>query len=543
MDGHLRTLGARCLRSVVLGDDASDLELQFERWKIEVSMILSSHLAAADESYEESVLSKSTAPVAPFILTEKDFEGLSRKERMELKKVTRELKALHYQELNAKMSVRSQADSTATSAVGANSGGCCQSQDKGDHKHEGGCCKTEDANSHAPNGNSASGGCCSAPANGADNDDDDGTVELEEEDLINDQFVTYDQIDSDEDEEDEDDDEGKDDNKEGAARVDGNIGGCGEGDEHQIDLEDLGRALSNSKTSATRNAIKTQLVNSQGATTSNENLKEMATKLQRKALSKEGYKLIGSHSAVKLCRWTKHQLRGRGGCYKHTFYGINSYQCMEATPSLACANKCVFCWRHHRNPVGTEWRWKMDDPAYIVEEGVKLHQNMINEFKGAAGVIPERLKEAFNVRHCALSLVGEPIMYPRINEMLKELHIRKISSFLVTNAQFPERIQQLDPVTQLYVSVDASSRDSLKAIDRPLFKDFWERFIGCLKELRHKQQRTVYRMTLVKDWNMNAVDEYVELIEMGQPGKTFFFTCYETCSVYLLKHYIFDEFL
>ena len=39
-----------------------------------------------------------------------------------------------------------------------------------------------------------------------------------------------------------------------------------------------------------------------------------------------------------------------GGCYKHTFYGITSYQCMEATPSLACANKCVFCWRHHKNP-------------------------------------------------------------------------------------------------------------------------------------------------------------------------------------------------
>ena len=67
---------------------------------------------------------------------------------------------------------------------------------------------------------------------------------------------------------------------------------------------------------------------------------EMVTPSQATALKKEGYKLIGTHSAVKLCRWTKHQLRGRGGCYKHTFYGITSYQCMEATPSLACANKC-----------------------------------------------------------------------------------------------------------------------------------------------------------------------------------------------------------
>jgi len=59
----------------------------------------------------------------------------------------------------------------------------------------------------------------------------------------------------------------------------------------------------------------------------------------------QGYRIVGSHSGVKLCRWTKSMLRGRGGCYKHTFYGIESHRCMETTPSLACANKCVFCWR------------------------------------------------------------------------------------------------------------------------------------------------------------------------------------------------------
>ncbi|NXB30248.1 TYW1 synthase, partial [Eulacestoma nigropectus] len=97
---------------------------------------------------------------------------------------------------------------------------------------------------------------------------------------------------------------------------------------------------------------------------------------------KGGYKLIGSHSGVKLCRWTKSMLRGRGGCYKHTFYGIESHRCMEATPSLACANKCVFCWRHHTNPVGTEWRWKMDQPEVILQEAIENHQNMIKQFKG-----------------------------------------------------------------------------------------------------------------------------------------------------------------
>ncbi|NXG85087.1 TYW1 synthase, partial [Stercorarius parasiticus] len=230
-----------------------------------------------------------------------------------------------------------------------------------------------------------------------------------------------------------------------------------------------------------------------------------------------GYKLIGSHSGVKLCRWTKSMLRGRGGCYKHTFYGIESHRCMEATPSLACANKCVFCWRHHTNPVGTEWRWKMDQPEMILQEAIENHRNMIKQFKGVSGVKADRFEEAMTAKHCALSLVGEPIMYPEINRFVKLLHQHSISSFLVTNAQFPEEIRNLEPVTQLYVSVDASTKESLKRIDRPLFKDFWQRFLDSLKALSKKQQRTVYRLTLVKAWNVDELKAYADLIALGKP--------------------------
>lgn len=45
------------------------------------------------------------------------------------------------------------------------------------------------------------------------------------------------------------------------------------------------------------------------------------------------------------------------------------------------------------------------------------------------------LRRAAQVRHCALSLVGEPIMYPEINTLVGLLHERRISTFLVTNAQ------------------------------------------------------------------------------------------------------------
>ena len=229
------------------------------------------------------------------------------------------------------------------------------------------------------------------------------------------------------------------------------------------------------------------------------------------------YTVVGSHSGVKLCRWTKSQLRGRGGCYKHTFYGIASHRCMEATPSLACANKCVFCWRHHTNPVGTSWTWQQEDAPAILAGCLKGHYAAIQRMKEVPGVKAERLAEAAEVRHCALSLVGEPIMYPQINRLLELLHSNGISSYLVTNAQFPDAIRTLAPVTQLYVSIDAATPEALKDVDRPLFADFWERLLRSLAELRRKDTRTVYRLTLIKERNVKELPQYAALVARGVP--------------------------
>ncbi|XP_076591832.1 S-adenosyl-L-methionine-dependent tRNA 4-demethylwyosine synthase TYW1 [Chaetodon auriga] len=291
-----------------------------------------------------------------------------------------------------------------------------------------------------------------------------------------------------------------------------------------VDMEDLGNIMSSVKKAKRKEegrgdvqVVKLSKLNGLKKIEDEGERREMITPALSEALTKQGYKLIGSHSGVKLCRWTKSMLRGRGGCYKHTFYGIESHRCMETTPSLACANKCVFCWRHHTNPVGTEWRWKMDPAEKILQDALEKHQNMIRQFRGVPGVKPERYEEGLAVKHCALSLVGEPIMYPEINTFIRLLHSQHISSFLVTNAQFPQEIRDLEPVTQLYVSVDASTKDSLKRIDRPLFKDFWPRFLDSLRALGEKRQRTVYRLTLVKAWNVEEMQAYSELIAMGQP--------------------------
>ena len=238
------------------------------------------------------------------------------------------------------------------------------------------------------------------------------------------------------------------------------------------------------------------------------------------ALTKQGYTIVGSHSGVKICRWTKSALRSRGSCYKFSFYGIRSHLCMETTPSLSCSNKCVFCWRHGTNPVGTTWRWTVDPPELIFAGAKEGHYKKIKMMRGVPGIVAERFQEAMKIRHCALSLVVEPIFYPHINELLSLLHGESISSFLVCNAQHPDQLAALKTVTQLYVSIDASNAESLRKIDRPLHRDYWQRFLRCLDILHDKRfhMRTVYRLTLVKGFNLDEeVEGYADLVARGLP--------------------------
>lgn len=291
------------------------------------------------------------------------------------------------------------------------------------------------------------------------------------------------------------------------------------------DVEDLGKMINSSSGSKKKAPIAVDFT-TYGKGTSKPNhprgAKEMVAKDSPtyNALTKQGYAIVGSHSGVKICRWTKSALRGRGSCYKYSLYGINSHQCMETTPSLSCSNKCVFCWRHGTNPVGTTWRWKVDPPEMIFDGVKENHYKKIKMMKGVPGVRAERYAEALQIRHCALSLVGEPIFYPHINEFLGMLHAERISSFLVCNAQHPDELAALKAVTQLYVSIDASNKDSLRKIDRPLHRDFWERFQRCLDILREKRfrHRTVFRLTLVKGFNVeDEAEGYAQLVERGLP--------------------------
>jgi len=238
---------------------------------------------------------------------------------------------------------------------------------------------------------------------------------------------------------------------------------------------------------------------------------------QKKILEKQQYRIIGNHSAVKVCNWTKNMIIGRGPCYKGVFYGIKSHQCLQMTCSMYCANRCTFCWRSFKAPVAEKWYGRTDRPKAIIDEAIKQHVKLLQGFKGFKKADKKYLKEMENVRHVALSLTGEAITYPKINELLKEFHKRKISTFLVTNAQYPEEIKNIKNVTQLYISLDAPNPQLLKKIDNPVFSDYWERLIESLKILSNRKYRTCIRLTLIRNENMVEPENYAKLIHLGNP--------------------------
>lgn len=243
--------------------------------------------------------------------------------------------------------------------------------------------------------------------------------------------------------------------------------------------------------------------------------KPQLTKQMKETFEKQHYRVVGNHSAVKVCEWTKKMLKGQGSCYKHKFYGIVSMQCMQMTTSISCANRCTFCWRDYKSPISEDWKWDIDDHKDIIEDSIAAHNSLLNGFGGHAKVDPKAYTQSKDVRHVALSLTGEPIAYPRFAELLDEFHKRKVSTFVVTNAQFPEAIEKLKCVTQLYLSVDAADARKLKEVDAPLFKDYWERLNRSLEIVAQKPFRTCIRLTMVKGVNMENFKGYAQLVKKG----------------------------
>jgi tRNA wybutosine-synthesizing protein 1 len=234
---------------------------------------------------------------------------------------------------------------------------------------------------------------------------------------------------------------------------------------------------------------------------------------------------VYNHSAVELCHWTKKSFAGQGNCYKHKFYGISTHRCMEMTPTVMnCENRCVYCWRPTEFYDTLEMPGELvDEPDVIVEHLIAERKKLINGFYGNAKNDKKKLDESLLPAHYAISLSGEPTMYPKLPQLIKYLKTLKAtkSIFLVTNGQEPEMLQRLADEnalpTQLYLSANASNRKMFYRINRPRHKDAWERWWKSLHFLSTANTRTVLRMTMVGGYNENIefVNEFAEMMSQG----------------------------
>ena len=112
-------------------------------------------------------------------------------------------------------------------------------------------------------------------------------------------------------------------------------------------------------------------------------------------------------------------------------------------------------------------------------------------------------------------------MYPQLPDLIKYLKSLQNtkSIFLVTNGQEPEMLQRLrdeDALpTQLYLSTNAPNYETFALVNRPKYKDAWERWNTSLEMLAELDTRTVLRFTLIKEYNADEklIPEYTEMIK------------------------------
>ena len=258
----------------------------------------------------------------------------------------------------------------------------------------------------------------------------------------------------------------------------------------------------------------------------------MIPKNIQEILKKQHYEIVGRHSAVQICRWTKKSIRDEGSCYKQKFYGIQSHRCCQMTPTVMwCPNKCLHCWRAIELTLGDKLPKNIDSPKEIIDLCIKAQRKLLlgfkilpeTEYKTKSKANMKKWKEAQEPMQFAISLSGEPTIYPMIGDLIAEIKKRGKTSFLVTNGLYPEKIKEIAKKkqlpTQLYVSVNTSNKELYEKFHRSSLKDAWKKLNKTLELLPKLKTRTVFRMNLIRKINMDdkSIKEFAGLIRKSKP--------------------------
>ena len=252
----------------------------------------------------------------------------------------------------------------------------------------------------------------------------------------------------------------------------------------------------------------------------------MLTDTQKEKLYKQQYRLVGNHSAVKICFWTKENLRHKDKvCYKQHFYDVHCGNCLEMSPAIICNQRCLHCWRD-TSVFSDSWKGSVDEPKEIIEGCIEARKQLLIGFKGLDSVDKKQFEDFIIPDHAAISLTGEPCMYPKLQQLVDsffdDFNFRTV--FLVTNGTVPETLKRFGTEskhfpTNIYLSLEAYDLESHKTLNNPVTKDIWKKveesmqYLAALKD----KTRTILRITAIKGYNMDKAKEFLKFIKIMQP--------------------------
>lgn len=253
----------------------------------------------------------------------------------------------------------------------------------------------------------------------------------------------------------------------------------------------------------------------------------MLTSTQKSKALTQQYRLVGRHSAVKICHWTKECIRKGRVCYKQEFYGIHTGNCLEMTPMITCNHRCLHCWRD-TTLFAPRWEGEADDPKEIIKGCIYGRERLMIGFGGRENVKEKKLEfqKYLVTDHAAISLTGEPCLYPRLPELIDsffdDFNFRTV--FLVTNGTVPEMLKRIGTgskhyPTNTYLSLQAYDFPSHKKLNNPVIPETWDLMQESMKYLFtiKNKTKTIMRMTAIKGMNMDKAKEFLPYIKLMQP--------------------------
>lgn len=165
--------------------------------------------------------------------------------------------------------------------------------------------------------------------------------------------------------------------------------------------------------------------------------------------------------------------------------------------------------------------FELDDDIQCCINSREEIEVLINRALTTPDEIMQAHSEAMIPNHAAISLDGEPLLYPKMSELVQEFKNRNMTTFIVTNGTLPDRIRDLNPLpSQLYITLPAPNEQKYKRVCRPMIKNGWKKINESLELLNSLSCRSLIRLTAIKNLNIDKtyIESYKNIIKKANPN-------------------------